>query len=112
MGMDEIVDISLVIGLLYWEIILSDMFSVIKWIKVVLCECIKVFGCIVEEVIFEIEEFLRVEVEGIKVIKFCGEEVWFIIDFVDIENGMVSEEVKCKIYWCGCFMICGYFDCV
>lgn len=53
-------------------------------------------GCKVEDVFDEIKVFLVVEIEDIKVIKVCGEEVWLIIDFVDIERGMVSVEFIVK----------------
>lgn len=110
MGMDETVDISPVTGLPHWEIIPSDMPSAIKRIKAALRERIKASGRTVEEVILEIEEFLRAEVEGIKATKSRGEEVWPIIDFADIENGTVSEEAKRKIHRRGCLMIRGHFD--
>jgi hypothetical protein len=102
--------ISTLTGLPHWETVPEDIPSAIAEIKVALRERIAASGRTVAEVVAEIETFLAAEVADIQAAKQRGDEVWPVIDYVDIENGTVSPELEALLRRRGCAVIRGHFD--
>ncbi len=97
-------------GLPHWETIPDDIPRAITEIKAALRRRIEASGRAVADVISEIEEFLDAEVADIATAKARGEEVWPVIDYVDIENGTVTAETLAQLKRRGCAVIRGHFD--
>jgi len=85
-------DVSPLTGLPHWETQPEDLPAAIREIKRAIRARIAAQGRTVEEVVAEIEEYLRREVADIQATKERGEEVWPVIDYADIASGAVSQE--------------------
>jgi hypothetical protein len=97
-------------GLPHWENIPEDVPAAIAEIKAALRERIAASGRTVEEVVAEVEEFLRGEIADIQATRERGEEVWPVIDYADIAAGTVSAEVLAQLKRRGCVVVRGHFD--
>jgi hypothetical protein len=102
--------ISELTGLPHWETQPDDIPAAIREVKAAIRARIARSGRTVEDVVAEIEDFIRGEIEDIQATKDRGEEVWPIIDYADIEAGTVSEEPVAKLKRRGCAVIRGHFD--
>jgi hypothetical protein len=102
--------ISPLTGLPHWETIPDDIPAAIREIKAAIRARIEANGRTVEDVVAEIEEFLRGEVADIEAAKARGEEVWPIVDYADIAAGTVSPELQALIKRRGCVVVRGHFD--
>ena len=90
----SVVERSKLSGLPHWETLPADTSAAIVEIKAAIRERIAASGRTpVEDVVAEVEEFLRAEVADIQATRKRGEEVWPIIDYADIEAGTVSSGV-------------------
>jgi hypothetical protein len=102
--------ISPLTGLPHWETIPDDIPGAIREIKAAIRARIEANGRTVEDVVAEIEEFLRTEVADIEAAKARGEEVWPIVDYADVAAGTVSPELQALIKRRGCVVVRGHFD--
>ena len=103
-------DVSPLTGLPHWETQPEDLPSAIREIKRAIRARIAAQGRSVEEVVAEIEEYLRGEVADIQATRERGEEVWPVIAYADIESGAVSQETLDLLHRRGCVVIRGHFD--
>ena len=94
----------------HWETIPEDVPAAIAEIKAALRERIAASGRTVEEVVAEVEEFLRGEIADLQATRDRGEEVWPVIDYADIEAGTVSAETLAQLKRRGCAVVRGHFD--
>ncbi len=94
----------------HWETIPDDIPAAITEIKRALRAQIAASGRTVDEVVAEIEDFLRVEIADIVATRERGEEVWPVIDYADIEAGTVTPDTLALLKRRGCAVIRGHFD--
>jgi hypothetical protein len=99
-----------VTGLPHWESIPEDVPAAIAEIKAALRERIAASGRTVEEVVAEVEEFLRGEIADLQATRERGEEVWPVIDYADIAAGTVTAETVAQLKRRGCAVVRGHFD--
>ncbi len=109
MAQTLIVERSKLSGLPHWETLPADTSAAIVEIKAAIRERIVASGRTVEDVVAEVEEFLRAEVADIQATRKRGEEVWPIIDYADIEAGTVSSEALAQVKRRGCAVVRGHF---
>ena len=88
-------------GLPHWETIPDDLPAAISEIKAALRERIAASGRTVDEVVAEVEEFLREEIADIQATRDRGEEVWPVIHYADIAAGTVSRSIMFawQLWW-------------
>ncbi|WP_375423026.1 YbiU family protein [uncultured Friedmanniella sp.] len=96
-------------GLPHWESLPEDLPAAIVEVKAAIRDRIAASGRTVEEVVAEVEEFLRAEVADIRATRERGEEVWPVIDYTDVEAGTVSEETLALVQRRGCAVIRRHF---
>ena len=97
-------------GLPHWEAVPDDIPAATVEIKRALRERIAASGRSVEEVVTEIEDFLRGEVAEIKATRERGEEVWPVLDYADIAAGTVSDDALAQLQRRGCLVVRGHFE--
>lgn len=102
--------VSTVTGLPHWETQPADIKAAIVEIKAALRAKIEASGRTVEDVIAEIEDFIKAEIADIEATRARGEEVWPIINYADIEAGTVAPEQLALLKRRGCAVIRGHFD--
>src|ERR687897_2338421 len=96
-------------GLPHWETIPEDIPAAIVEIKTAVRERIAASARTVEDVVAEVEEFLRGEIAEIQATRERGEEVWPVIDYADIEAGNVRAESLAQLKRRGCAVVRGHF---
>src|SRR4051812_36552465 len=84
-------------GLPHWENLPEDVPAAIAEIKAAIRNRIATAGRTVEEVVAEVEEFLRDEIADIQATRDRGEEVWPTIDYADIAAGRVSADALAQL---------------
>ncbi len=97
-------------GLPHWESLPDNIPAAIVEIKTAIRDRIASSGRTVEEVVAEVEEFIRGEVDDIRATRERGEEVWPVIDYADIEAGTVSDETLALLKRRGCAVVRGHFE--
>jgi hypothetical protein len=93
----------------HWETTPEDLKAAIREIKPALRERIAASGRSVEEVFAVVEARIGEAVAEIEAAKARGEEIWPVIEYADIESGIVSSEQLAKLRSRGCLVVRGHF---
>ena len=101
--------ISELTGLPHWESPPADLAAATAQIKAAIQDRIAAAGTTVDEVIAEIEEFLRIEIADIEASRTRGEEVWPVVEYADLADGSVSAQTLALIKRRGCAVVRGHF---
>ncbi len=96
-------------GLPHWETPPADLSAATAEIKAAIRARIAASGRTVAQVIAEIEDFVRAEIDDIEATRARGEEVWPVIDYADVEAGAVPPETVALVRRRGCAVIRGHF---
>ena len=102
--------ISPLTGLPHWETIPDDVPAAIATVKAAIRERIAASGRSVEQVVEEIETFLRGEIADIRATRERGEEVWPVLDYADVAAGTVGPEMLAQLKRRGCAVVRGHFE--
>jgi hypothetical protein len=93
----------------HWESTPSDLKAATREIKAALRARIAASGRTVEEVFAVVEARVATRVAEIAAEKECGETVWPVIDYADLEAGVVPAEAVEKLRRRGCLIVRGHF---
>jgi hypothetical protein len=102
--------LSLLTDLPHWETVPDDLPAATVEIKRAIRDRIAAAGRTVEEVVVEIEDFIRGEVADIQAARKRGDEVWPILNYADLAAGTVDAETLAGIKRRGCAVIRGHFE--
>jgi Protein of unknown function (DUF1479) len=93
-----------------WDTIPEDVSAATVQIKQALRASIEANGRTVQQVIAEAEAFLLAEIAEIERVRAAGEHVWPVVQFADIADGSVSDDMHALIRRRGCVVVKGNFD--
>src|SRR3954468_5734972 len=94
----------------HWETTPEDLKAATREIKAAIRARIEASGRTVDDVWAVITEQLTERVEEIEAAKACGENVWPVIDYGDIEAGTVSPEALAYFKKRGGPVVRGHFE--
>ena len=94
----------------HWETTPADLAQATREIKAALRARIEASGRTVEEVFAVIDQRVAEQVAEIEQARTNGEQIWPVIEYVDIANGTVSPATVELLHRRGCAVIRGHFD--
>jgi len=94
----------------HWEQTPADLPAAIRQIKAALRARIAASGRTAEDVFAIVERQIKAEVAQIAAARDRGEAIWPVIDYADIEAGMVTTEAAELLHRRGCLVVRGHFE--
>jgi hypothetical protein len=94
----------------HWEQAPSDIPAAVRQVKAAMRSRIAASGRSVEDVFAVVERQMRAEVDEIVAARDRGAAVWPVIDYADIEAGVVPAEAEALLRRRGCLIVRGHFE--